>query len=271
MALVTLRELRRRARARADFLLYNDLKGGTEPDYSSSFVPNEEINELINIFAKEYYNILTQADGEDYFTKTITASPEKTISLPEDFFKLQSVKVGDSSARRASEREFRNSKAVAPSKIVTLSYVPLLKTLASYIEWIPNTYDAGDSVIYEGNVYTSRITQFSILFSTLDWDLSTTEQATIDGFNGYEEYIVLRTAIALLRKEQNDTAELLSEFALVGARLSQLKEDRDESAPDMIQDVRGDCFNEYGDYGGYFETSVAYRISGNAIHFMRAS
>lgn len=238
MALVTLRTLRRRARSRADMLLYGDVDGGTEPDYSDSFIPNAELNEHINVYAKEYYNLITQADGESYFTSEYEATISQAnpnIALPSDFFKLQAVLYVASGTyevklRRASQEEFRSRNIQIPTSNIKLIYTPLLKKL---VDTVSN---------------------------------ANLEQDTINGYNGLEEYIVLRAAMFLMSKEEDEKiADISSELEMVTARLEQLKEDRDMNQADSIQDTRSESYGYYG------STNILYRLNGSNVSFVNGS
>jgi len=281
MALVTLRELRRRARSRADMLLYGDVDGGTEPSYSNAFVTNEELNEHLNVYAKEYYNLITQADGENYFTKTTSASISQSnnqIALPSDFFKLQAVIYVASSTyevklSRASEEEFRTRNLNIPSSNIKIVYTPYLYKLVDYSDWATSTsYSVGDFVEKDSVIYHCLVAHTGGTFSTDlsdgKWEASTSgsnKQVYIDGFNGLEEYIVLRGAMFLLNKEEGSYGDISQELALVNGKIEQLKEDRDTGSADMIQDTRTD---EYGYYGS---SRILYRMSGGYINFVNGS
>lgn len=281
MALVTLRELRRRARSRADMLLYGDIDGGTEPSYTNAFVTNEELNEHLNVYAKEYYNLITQADGENYFTKSTTSSISQSsnqIALPSDFFKLQAVIYVASSTyevklKRASDEEFRTRNLSLPNATIKLVYTPYLYKLVDYSTWATSTsYSVGDFIENNGTIYHCLVAHTSGTFATdlsdSKWEAATSgsnKQVYIDGLNGLEEYIVLRGAMFLASKEEGSISELSQELALVNGKIEQLKEDRDTGTPDSIQDVRGD------NYGYYTSAGLLYRLSGGYVNFINGN
>lgn len=283
MALASLRELRRRARSRADMLIHGDVDGGIEPDYSNSFVPNEELNEHINVYAKEYYNLITQADGENYFSSTWTGTISQgtpDIELPGNFFKLQAVIYVASSTyevklKRASKEDFRTRNIAIPTANIKIIYTPYLNRLVDYTDWQPGvSYEFQQFVNYFGVIYRANVAHVSA--ATIGEDIISgkmevgtsgpTDQVFIDGYNGLEEYIVLRAARFLRDKEEDDNVnDITTELNLVTQRIEQLKEDRDQNQADMIQDVRSDSYGYYG------STNILYRLVGGKISFVNGS
>jgi hypothetical protein len=59
-----------------------------------------------------------------------------------------------------------------------------------------------------------------------------------DGINGFDEFIVLDAAIAILGKEESDTARLERERAKIENDLRMMAEDRDSAFPGQVQDTQ---------------------------------
>lgn len=329
MALVTLRELRRRARAKADMLLYNDIDGGSEPSYANDFIPNEEINEHINVFAKEYYNLICQAEGEDYFrAKAIQTinSTTRILPLPYDFYKLRgidyvqtpdnisktftgsstyvsttmdSITINRHRLHHGASCTLSNSGGALPTGIsaATTYYIFVCsENIIKLCTSLENLYDqtfvdisatgSGTNTISaqsSGSYRTAvpranedEMRNYSLSIPSIVVELSytptlrklidtvtdpVTQQTTIDGINGLEEYIVLRAAIYMKGKQEESPDLLVSEFKEVKTILESLKEDRDSGQADCVRDIRSEGPN----------TSVSYRIRGASVEFVNSS
>jgi hypothetical protein len=74
----------------------------------------------------------------------------------------------------------------------------------------------------------------------------TLETDTLDGKNGFEEYVILDAAMKCKIKEESDTREIMQARNEALSRLTAMAQERDYSGPDRIADVRpysnGDIF-----------------------------
>jgi len=67
---------------------------------------------------------------------------------------------------------------------------------------------------------------------------TSTVDCVFDGINGFDEFIVLDAAIAILGKEESDTARLERERAKIEGDLRMMAEDRDAAFPGQVQDTQ---------------------------------
>lgn len=214
MAIVTLSELRTRARQRSDM-------------ESTGFVQDSELNTYINASYAELYDLLVSKFGEDYFvapahTFTTTANVDK-YALPEDFYKLLGVdfQIGASSNWLSVKRfEFSDRN-------------------------LPQIWD-----VYSPEFIRYRLFGSNILLSPLPasatsmraWYIPLPETLASDsdsfsGVNGYEEYVVIDAAIKMRVKEESDISELLLAKQEMKKRIEVMAEARDAGSPMCVQDT----------------------------------
>ena len=65
----------------------------------------------------------------------------------------------------------------------------------------------------------------------------TSDSDTVNGVNGWEEYIVVDTAIKMLAKEESDTRYLERQRERLLQRIEVMAQNRDYDQPESITDV----------------------------------
>jgi hypothetical protein len=212
----TLAELRTAAKARCDM-------------ENSSFVADSEWLRFINLGYAELYDKLVRARGFDYYGKTGTVNTvagTATVALPSsDFYKLWGVSASingtDVPLRRMGIAQ-RDDLSSATSATWS-SYSPpwyMIRGANMLFRPVP-------TAIYTITFwYVPHITALS------------SDSDTVDGINGWEEYIEISAAIQAVIKEEGDPAALLYERARMDARIEVMASDRDEGTPIKVQDVR---------------------------------
>lgn len=220
MATFTESDLRTRARRRADM-------------ENSSFVSDAEIQDYLNSSISELHDFMVKS-YEDYFVSEQTYNaPIATggANLPDDFYKALGVDYnsgGITSTLRAysfTERNIYNT----PYAVIDRLAEPMYKVEGSKIKLIPTNSQSGTITLY----YVPLPTQFS---STV------TEIETI--IPGYEEYVVVATAIRMLMKEESDTRQLELEKNQLASRIIRALSPRDTSGSFAIRDVRKGRFRD---------------------------
>ena len=63
---------------------------------------------------------------------------------------------------------------------------------------------------------------------------------TIDGVNGFEDYIALKTAERMLAKEESDVSWIMKETAEFEAMLKRAADDRNRDRSDRVSDINAD-------------------------------
>ncbi len=226
MANVEFSTLKQRAQRRADMV-------------NSSFVSDDEIKDYVNSSIAELYDFLVKS-YEDYFvaTKEYTAplaSGGEALPTSSDsggaFYKALGVDYnsgGITSTLKAysfSERNVYNT----PYAVIDRLAEPMYKVEGSKIKLIPNNSQSGTITLF----YVPLPTQFST---------TVTEIETI--IPGYEEYVVVATAIRMLMKEESDTRQLELEKNQLASRIIRALSPRDTSGSFAIRDVRKGRFRD---------------------------
>lgn len=219
MANVTLATLKTRCRDRADMT-------------GSDFIEDDELLEYINSSYTELYDILV-SKFEDYYTPAPTAftiASGNTYTLPSDFYKLRGVDYLISGSDYVPLRRFNFNERNANTRIHNLRNAPIIKYRVTgnklYIEPADNAV---------GSYQLWYIPLFTPLSSDSD---------TIDGVNGWEEYIVVDVAIKMLEKEESDTTSLERAKERLLQRIEVMAQNRDIDQPESITDIM---------IGGYYD------------------
>jgi hypothetical protein len=204
---VTLLDLRTQVRDRADVK-------------HSTFVTDTEINSYINSAYAELYDMLVKST-EDYY---IVSAPivfngaVDKVALPSDFYKLNGV---------------------------DYSINGIVQPMEKFVFQDRNKY------VYNTNVVRYRIVKDSIVLKPLPaaqtitiWYTPsitplTSDGDTVDGVNGWEDWIVLSAAIVCLIKEESDVSMLLAEQAGLSKRIKEMSINRDQGKPERVTDVTG--------------------------------
>lgn len=226
-SLVTLQELRDSCRARADM-------------QNSGFIQDSELDAYINSSARELYDLLTTKFEDYYLTSssfTVTF-PTTSFAVPSDFYKLRGVDifVGNSYYETAQpftfqERNLQQNPIVFPFA-QTSGYLYQLR--AGNIHFLNNQYSSG--------TITGRIWYIPRMTKLVD------ATDTFDGINGWEEYIIINTAIKMLQKEESDTSVLLALKKEMKERIEETAANRDAGSPERVTDVTQSLWGPFRRY-----------------------
>jgi len=220
MATYTESDLRTRARRRADM-------------ENSTFVTDAEIQDYLNSSISELHDFMVKS-YEDYFVSEQTYNaPLATggANLPDDFYKALGVDYesgGITSTLKAysfTERNVYNT----PYAVIDRLAEPMYKIEGTKIKLIPGNSQSGTITLY----YVPLATQFSV---------SVTEIENV--IPGYEEYVVVATAIRMLMKEESDVSALERERQQLASRIIRAISPRDVSGSFAIRDVRKGRFRD---------------------------
>ena len=220
MATFTESDLRTRARRRADM-------------ENSTFVTDAEVQDYLNSSIAELHDFMVKS-YEDYFVSEQTYNaPIATggANLPDDFYKALGVDYnsgGITSTLKAysfTERNVYNT----PYAVIDRLAEPMYKVEGSKIKLVPTNSQSGTITLY----YVPLPAQFST---------TVTEIETI--IPGYEEYVVVATAIRMLMKEESDVSVLERERQQLSSRIIRALSPRDVSGSFAIRDVRKGRFRD---------------------------
>ena len=201
-----------------------------------------EWDALIQSSYRELYGMIVEAFGNDYFVASPTSFYTFTTNGTSDHFALPDGSV-----------TYLNPDATTAPAFFKLLGVDLRLTSSSqYISLRPfsmaerNRYSLfNNGIPMSGQtvrlIYVPRVT-----VPTVDADL-------LDGVNGWEDYIVCKSCLIALAKEESDVSVFMSRLAALEKRLASEIENRDAGSPPKIVDTRGRAL------------SMQYRLNGNYL------
>lgn len=215
---VTLSQLRTDARLYAD----------QRPGGASTFISDTELTRLVNLKARELYDLLVEARGSAYYATEAVISivgGTSRYNLPSDFYQLDSVTlewsdqdhelmfpVGSTRLRVAYESTWNRW-----SRFDRKAY----RLRASQLEFLPEPSSDVTCRIQYVPVYVDMVA---------DGD-------SFDGINGWEKMLTLGVAIEMLAIDKRQNGQLAQAYAEQLARIDAMKTERDAEAPKQIIDV----------------------------------
>lgn len=223
---VTLSDIHYQARLRADKV-------------GSTYIKKDELTSYVNSSYAELYDLLVGAYGNDYYLKLYTFATSNGVdeySLPADFYKLIGIDFKITASRRLTLRPFqfnernRYQEGAYWSAVVGISG-PRYHLQADKIKFRPKPDGNYDIDFW-------YIPACPILVNDAD---------TIDGVNGWEEYIFVDCAIKMLSKEESDVSHLEIQKQRLIQRINTMAENRDAGQTFRVSDVQKDWLNIEGD------------------------
>lgn len=209
---------------------------------NSNFVSSSEWISYCDRSWKELYDILT-SKFEDYYTVmpplVFSINAGNTYTLPADFYKMRGMDRATSGTEYYTIRPFtfedrnnRRRQALFRGLYPTVRYRIIGNTLIF-------TPDDGSTGTYR-MWYIPRATDL------------TTDSDTIDGVNGWEEYVAVDMAIKALQKEESDVSVLMAQKAALKQRIEDLAQNRDAGETERVTDITtGGSDNPLFYPGGY--------------------
>lgn len=220
--LVTLASLRQQVRETADMV-------------GSQFISDAELDRYIDMSHAELYDLLV-GKFEDYYTigpilKTVTSG--NTIPVPDDLYKLIAIDLAVSNQPDGwiPLRQFMMQERYKRSNLLRSSVMGLInlqyRLVGANIVLLPENQPNGTYRLF----YVPKRTP---CFTTAG-DPSAT--GTIDGIQGWQQYIIIDAAIKCLRKEESDISALMVEKVALKDRIESMAANRDAGSPQRVQDV----------------------------------
>lgn len=231
------------AQLRTEVLQRADMENTTFVDTSE----DGEVTRYINLAISDLYDYLIQHQGQEFYLTSFdiaTVAGTQEYSLQEtgggevdDFYLLWGVECVDDE----------------DDPIIMQPYMPLQRHT---VDWIHGGHFhrsgwAGDAMyrifgtISESGSYDAKI-RFSkdpgAVHTIRIWYIPHApvldeNTDSWDGFNGWEEYVVLQAAISCLTKEESDTDALEFQLAKIKERIKAIAPNRDVGFPEVVQDT----------------------------------
>jgi hypothetical protein len=212
MATITLLNLRTRAKQRANM-------------ENSTFVTDSEWDSYINYAISNLRDLIISKAGNDYFASSASFtfnSSTDTYSLPADFYKALWMEIlGDDGyyykMRRFEVSERNYGRSPLNYLIPDIRYRLL-----------------GNNIIITPQLQANG-RQARLWYVPTPIPLSS-DSDTLEGFNGWDEDVVILAARKALVKEESDTSQLDQEILSMNLRLEAMADNRDQGEPMRIQD-----------------------------------
>jgi hypothetical protein len=214
---VTLAALRQRVLRRADMVLQ---------DFVDT-APGDELDTYIRESAREFYDILVNHHGEDYFYATanlVTVPGVPTVALPSNCYKVLGVDAlvpGAVGAMVLDRFEWDERGNMPTSGWDWYATMPRYRIRANTLWFLPTP----------NAVYNIQL-HFVPTLGDIDDGAN-----LLDGQQGWDDYVVLRSAIKCLAKEESDTSALQLELNECRDRIMTMVTPRDVGKPHRITDV----------------------------------
>jgi uncharacterized protein YfkK (UPF0435 family)/uncharacterized protein YdcH (DUF465 family) len=213
---VTLSSIRTQVRQRADMV-------------NSTFVDNDEINQFINNSITELYDLLVQKFGNEYFLNTYsfsTVAGTDSYALPTDFYKLTGVDILVNGTDYLTLRPFMFSERNRFNGSVSRNILGVsdlrYRLLGSNIKFVP----------IPDSLQTIRLWYIPYVAELVS------DSDTLNGVNGYEEYVIVDAAMKCLQKEESDVSVLFAQKQSLIKRIEEAAENRDVGYGERVSDVR---------------------------------
>lgn len=208
--LVTLGEIKRHARELAD-----------QESQTSDFIDETELRAMVNRSVGRWHGILARAVPERYEAEAaIDPQDPASLILPEDYFATLAVEYEEQGYRydihRAMFAERNRYQSISPNE-----HAIAYRISANRLILLPETST--------GNYFHLYVTLPPLLVNDSD---------TIDGVNGWEEWIIFDVAIKMVLKEESDPSPLILERNKIQFEMDAAAEEREYANPSRVADSR---------------------------------
>jgi hypothetical protein len=217
---------------------------------NNGFVSTQEWNDYINHSYYELYDILIQTYGDEYYVATpysfSTDSRNPALyNLPNNFYKLLGVDLAISPNGSGTTNGWltlkkhafisRNRYIYGNTPVSFLGILQLrYRLVGGQIEFVP---------IPSSN-QTVRLWYIPRPITLLS------DSDVLDGISGWDEYVIVDSAIKALQKEESDCSLLMAQKGALLKRIEAAASNRDAGEPEVATDVRRLDGGYFSDPGG---------------------
>jgi hypothetical protein len=225
----TLAELRTDVEERADLPVST----------STTFIKQAALNRFINQSIRRFMQFVMQAYGDNHFIseelgQLVLVQPDQDMyPLPPDFISLVYVRLQLGAGQFVPlERMDMDRVMVAHQANAGWSGVrPTYRLVGENIRFYP--VPKAEHLVLLGYVGT-RIIKSNVGVPKQDMTVDTD---TLDGINGWEEWVVLDAAIKCMKKEESDPSLLLLEQKEIEQEIVAHAQQRDQGAPARVRNT----------------------------------
>ena len=196
----------------------------------SGFILDTELTSYINASISELYDLLVSAYGNDYFLNNYTFTTDNvnvTYALPADFYKMVGIDLYINASRFITLKPFmwnERGRYQDGSNWAALIAIqgPKYHLMGNSIMFQPTPPGAFNMKLW----YVPSSPKLSIGSDTLD------------GIDGWEEFVIIDAASKMLEKEESDTSVLEMRKKSIIQRINLMAENRDEGFSFRVNDVQ---------------------------------
>jgi len=224
MASYTLAQLREAARERAD---QQYVAGVPETD---KFVTDSELNGYVNRSISELYDLIISCYGNDYYVGSENISlisNQSAYALPVTFYQMLGVDLVINDNNFITLKPF-----MFQERNQTKGYPALSNSGGGY-----SYHLRGSEIVFQPTpMATNSVKLWFIPLAVV----LVADSDTLQGFNGWEEYVIIDAAIKMAIKQENNVEELYRSKNDMVLRIKQMADNRDSGMPQRVQDVEYD-------------------------------
>jgi len=192
---------------------------------NSNFISASELTGLINSSIHELHDLLIQCYDTDYYLSSYTFSTSANVdsyALPSDFYKMRGLDMKITSTDWDSIRPFSFAD----------------RNLYQNTSWSNASYGRyrlmGSNLVLMPKPTATYDSQLWYIPSSVELSAS---GDTFDGINGFEEFVVIDTAIKMRVKEESDITALALAKKEMQRRIEEAAQNRDAGFSEVITDV----------------------------------
>lgn len=214
------------------------------------WLSQEEVEGLVAKSSASFYDFALDILGPESFAKEFINDFGPNIQpppfmLPTDFYRLVSVHVCDQSATPTGPTPFERFESVEPVSEQGPTMTELLNTKPAdgpfYYQLRRERDEDGQSTQERLHIwpYPTRDRFLRVLYAPAFNKAPGGINVVIDGVNGWDDWVVLDVAAAILRKEGSSVADVVNERERVESRIRGKSGKQDTFRPRTPIDVRG--------------------------------
>lgn len=227
---------------------------------ASGFISDDEINRLITEGAYELYDLLIAARGAEYYSTVYDFATEAGVSdydLPDDFYRLHAIAISSSAPTYSTggpggrvTASMPSEGWIEPPRFKAADLARRMNTLGDAVGKLAYTLTGeqanGSSrtvpqqlirlIPTPTAVFAARIVYLPVCMHVVG---ASPPDVAYDGINGWEAYIVYRTAAIIASMQEEDPGPWLMQQGALRDRIAGLAGTRDEAVPEQIADRRG--------------------------------
>lgn len=223
MRTVTLADLMSRAR------LYADMT-------NSGFIKDPELIIYINNAARKYYNLINSVDQNYYLKKYLipVVMNQVEYDLPSDFLYCKGAELSRSTVVYGDGRDKWDSlDTFSLSERNNYTYTGYS---SSFLTWNVRYCIVGNTLTLTPNTSSIPSRTIRLLYTPVLPDLAATTD-TLDGINGFEDYIARLAAMDMKAREESDLSYLMEQCRQYESDITSQANNRNRDRGDRVSDV----------------------------------